>query len=106
MSNYNSNNTAGRRHDNVADLLNVGAVGDWAFAPDGEPPAIWIRTPDGSQNGTVGRLPITADSAQGGWQWDGNRDAPTLSPSIHRLALPGYKPGWHGFMLAGRLESC
>ncbi len=34
------------------------------------------------------------------WKWDGNEDAPTLEPSID---LPGE---WHGFLRAGRLQSC
>lgn len=34
------------------------------------------------------------------WGWDGNLDAPTLTPSIH---WPGV---WHGFLRAGRLVSC
>lgn len=34
------------------------------------------------------------------WGWDGNEDAPTITPSIH---FPGY---WHGYLRYGRLESC
>ena len=34
------------------------------------------------------------------WGWDGNEDKPTLTPSIHT------KEHWHGFLKAGRLESC
>jgi hypothetical protein len=34
------------------------------------------------------------------WGWDGNEDAPTLTPSIH---FPGH---WHGYLRQGRLESC
>lgn len=34
------------------------------------------------------------------WQWDGNEDRPTLSPSI---LSPG---SWHGYLRNGRLESC
>lgn len=33
------------------------------------------------------------------WVWDGDEDAPTLSPSIKCLAS-----GWHGFLRRGRLE--
>jgi hypothetical protein len=33
------------------------------------------------------------------WVWDGNVDAPTLTPSI---LLPDL---WHGYLRAGRLES-
>lgn len=35
------------------------------------------------------------------WHWDGNREAPTLSPSIgcdHRC-------GWHGHLIAGELKT-
>lgn len=37
-----------------------------------------------------------------GWLWDGNKEAPTLRPSIHRL----FNCGWHGFLTAGVWESC
>src|SRR4030088_2816151 len=39
------------------------------------------------------------------WRWDGNRDAPTLTPSINCLAeKDGQKLagcGWHGWVRAG-----
>ena len=35
------------------------------------------------------------------WTWDGNRDAPTLSPSINCNGKGGC--GWHGFIKAGKL---
>lgn len=43
-----------------------------------------------------------------GWRWDGNREKPSVTPSI--LAYER-QPGplverWHGYMRAGRLESC
>lgn len=40
------------------------------------------------------------------WEWDGNREQPTLSPSISaRRADPQMSELWHGFLRAGRLES-
>jgi hypothetical protein len=33
------------------------------------------------------------------WEWDGNEDAPTLTPSIHTHGV------WHGYAKAGVLES-
>lgn len=36
------------------------------------------------------------------WIWDGNRDAPTLTPSI--LRTRGCR--WHGFLTAGVFRSC
>jgi len=34
------------------------------------------------------------------WDWDGNEDLPTLSPSINHVGC------WHGFLRAGELTSC
>jgi hypothetical protein len=34
------------------------------------------------------------------WTWDGNEDAPTLTPSVHHVGA------WHGWIRAGRMESC
>jgi hypothetical protein len=34
------------------------------------------------------------------WQWDGNEDKPTLTPSVNVV------DHWHGWVKAGRLESC
>lgn len=56
--------------------------------------AIPPRTPD--RNGTL--RPAV-------WQWDGNRERPTLSPSIrHGDASDDYY--WHGYAKAGVLEGC
>ena len=37
---------------------------------------------------------------QRAWGWDGNVETPTLTPSLHWIDK------WHGWMRAGRLESC
>lgn len=34
------------------------------------------------------------------WEWDGNKEAPTLSPSVHRVGH------WHGWLRNGVWESC
>jgi hypothetical protein len=36
------------------------------------------------------------------WGWDGNKDAPTLTPSVAQIG--GCK--WHGFLRAGVWEEC
>jgi len=41
------------------------------------------------------------DKERPSWEWDGNREKPTLSPSILRRAC-----GWHGFLRGGAWESC
>lgn len=40
---------------------------------------------------------------QAPWTWDGNRKAPTLTPSIIHAPERG-GCGWHGFLRAGRWE--
>lgn len=44
------------------------------------------------------------------WQWDGNRERPTLTPSINILQFDdaGAQVGehWHGFLTAGEFKSC
>lgn len=44
------------------------------------------------------------------WAWDGNRDAPTLTPSIliHQMNQAAEKIGehWHGYLTAGQFRSC
>lgn len=55
----------------------------------------------------VCRIPIRPvkpgrENVNGGhsWEWDGNESAPTLTPSINSVGT------WHGWVRAGRLESC
>ena len=45
------------------------------------------------------------------WDWDGNIEKPTLTPSVHALPIEPYddypsRVGWHGFLRNGRWESC
>lgn len=44
-------------------------------------------------------LPVTGDKR---WIWDGNKETPTLTPSI--LYLDGC--GWHGFLTNGEFIQC
>lgn len=36
------------------------------------------------------------------WHWDGNRETPTLTPSILHHPHDG-RPDWHGYLTAGKL---
>lgn len=80
--------------EDLDDLDENGEIGDWSFSDDNE--NIWIRYPDGSERGDIVRLPIQSPGRKG-WEWDGNREAPTLTPSINILVK------WHGYMTAGKL---
>jgi len=75
--------------------------GAFHIAEDGS--AIWIKTPDGWPI----RLPLDGSR---GWRWDGNREKPTVTPSILNSSTdPETKvrfESWHGFLTAGRLVSC
>lgn len=46
--------------------------------------------------------------ALGVWGWDGNKEAPTLTPSLNCLAEKDGKPaggcGWHGWIKGGVME--
>lgn len=46
------------------------------------------------------RLMPKTDMEQPAWQWDGNEDKPTLTPSVNAEGI------WHGWVRAGRLVSC
>ena len=76
-------------------------VGEWQFVNDFT--AIWIHVPDEKLTdrwlpGLV-RIPISSmgSNIPPVWQWDGNKEAPTLSPSIDVHGV------WHGWLRAGKL---
>ena len=66
---------------------------------------IGFRCPCGC--GQEGYLPIRAKgegrTQTSEWEWDGNEESPTLTPSVYNSGLP-YK--WHGFLTAGEWRSC
>ena len=49
-----------------------------------------------------GESKLAIESAS--WEWDGNEDLPTLSPSI--ACGPPKHRDWHGYLKAGKLEAC
>ena len=51
--------------------------------------------------GAVVLLPVSTVKADNCWQWDGNVNLPTLSPSIQRTS--GCR--WHGYLRRGVFES-
>jgi len=52
----------------------------------------------------------THESRRPRWHWDGNREVPTLTPSINILQFneAGQQIGehWHGFLTSGEFRSC
>lgn len=79
----------------------------------GTPGAIDLRTFDGAGRvagigficpcgcGQEGWLPFRPEPSPS-WEWDGNREKPTLRPSV--LQRNGCR--WHGWLRAGVWEGC
>lgn len=100
---YNQQSAAGQLRRDWNDLEQYGQLGDWSFTANED--HIAVRWPDGTERGYLYAIPISREGDSQHWGWDGNRESPTLSPSIDRH--PSWLcPGWHGWMRAGRLESC
>lgn len=55
--------------------------------------------------GLDGWLPINGPVLRGGptWDWDGNADVPSLTPSVFAT---GWPCKWHGYLTAGEWRSC
>jgi len=47
-------------------------------------------------------LPVNREGDTVHWKWDGNIEAPTLTPSI----LNFYSCQWHGYLTAGEFQPC
>ena len=74
-----------------------------AYRFSGNDTAIWIWMPgplDKEGNSTVKSARFSLIPGDGpSWDWNKNRDKPTLTPSLH---LPGV---WHGYLTNGEFES-
>lgn len=75
----------------------MNAPGDFSF--DDEFTHLYIILP-GNKNPDAIPIQRGRDGGPRVWGWDGNEDAPTLTPSIHEVGH------WHGFLRSGKLESC
>jgi hypothetical protein len=84
------------------------APGDYVLCGEASTRYLYLHLPSGGRC----LLPIArageAHIHGGGavWQWDGNEDAPTLEPSVWHMPRSGEPKEWHGWIRAGRMESC
>lgn len=87
----------GKLHETRESFENSAEVGDWAFSSDNV--HIFIETPTGT---AILQIDPTAypEHKRACWQWDGNREAPTLTPSILLHSKP---KEWHGWLRDGKL---
>lgn len=104
----------GQLRNDIDDLYQNGQVGDWCFKESPQGLLMFLRYPisdevwkqcypecEGQERGDLAVISLSGDHA---WQWDGNREAPTVSPSI-LVKGHGGEARWHGFMRAGNLET-
>lgn len=91
------------------DLEVNGKKGDWCFCEDaksGQEDAyiclMWGDDP--FKNLCI--LPIKQTSYKTFWNWNGSKEAPTLTPSILVHPAPGWQDGWHGYLTDGKLITC
>lgn len=64
----------------------------------------------GKVHGVVIAPAVRSGWNKAAWQWDGNEEAPTLTPSIrygerneaHEITVEH----WHGFITSGQIKSC
>lgn len=76
-----------------------------------QPGAIEFREFDGQVRGIAFRCPcgcgyeswLPVQREERGWEWNGSREAPSLTPSILQSGLPCK---WHGYLTAGEFRSC
>lgn len=90
-----------RDYPSAADF--VAATGDFCWGPEAEGiRRLYIRLP-GTSTACYDALKCFRGTDRGikkEWGWDGNKDKPTLTPSILNHGE------WHGHLVAGRLVSC
>lgn len=99
----------------LSDLEENGTVGDWCIFDTPIGPHMFLLFPIREEDAKLGDWwPFSKSAKQGDivslplcqgtkdpnrWLWDGNKEAPTLSPSINVIGR------WHGFLRAGKIET-
>lgn len=86
----------GQLRNGLDDLDTSGQKGDWCFSYNNE--YMFIKYGDGWSDTCCIKLQGT-----GKWEWNGNRESPTISPSIK--VSNKEKELWHGYMTDGKLRS-
>lgn len=63
----------------------------------------WMSFPCQRTSGALCQValrPSQVNAVGASWQWDGNREAPTITPSVNCEKICG----WHGFIEAGQFR--
>lgn len=90
-----------KRRDPPAEVWEL-EVGEFCFEVDDKGQRWFNCTLPGETHCRIPVRPVLTPGINGGhsWEWDGNEDKPTLHPSVHCVG------SWHGWIKAGRMESC
>jgi hypothetical protein len=80
------------------DDLDTGEKGDWYFIKKCS--YIVLRFGDTMEDTVI--LPL---QGEGAWNWNGDKESPTLTPSILVHGSQGQQDKWHGFLTNGKLVS-
>lgn len=81
-------------YDSFEDLSENGVPGAIHYLDSG----LAIRCPGCGKESCLPTEPGMAHQ----WNWDGNKESPTLTPSVHSVGCCG----WHGYLRKGIWESC
>lgn len=110
MSEVKANRVAG-----YDDLHNAGDF-FWIESTVGEVTALAYVCPCGNCGPEYrSAIPVNEGPHEGRprWKWNGNKDSPTLTPSIQRRLHihahgehPEYRCDWHGYLTDGVFRSC
>lgn len=78
--------------------------GDWLFLNDDRFITVQFGDEAFSESTTI---PVSLGGLiPSAWKWDGNKESPTLEPSILVFGKGGREnPLWHGFLRNGKLET-
>ncbi|OJU12767.1 MAG: hypothetical protein BGN85_08890 [Alphaproteobacteria bacterium 64-11] len=88
-----------QRFDDIDDVDKQSGAFKYFKAGDRYPAGMIYSCPCGC--GARGALRFRpAEPAHPSWEWDGNMEAPTLSPSVHHVGH------WHGWLQGGVWKSC
>ena len=84
------------------DMADNGRKGDWYFHHNDT----YITIRYGDEVMEVVTIPILApveEDDKRSWRWDGNKESPTVHPSIKVYGRPGEPDLWHGYLQAGKI---
>ncbi len=80
-------------------------VGHFAFSEQSADGTfdMYMVLPTDESDGRICIIPVRlGPKQQNAWQWDGNREKPTLTPSIWHHSTPD----WHGWVTRGEMIGC